>query len=106
MLTLLIVPAGFSLADGAEQWIGPKLGRVGRRRRAKDIHIARPSGAGNRLTVRHCEQSEPSSSSAAGLAIVTLDMTARIRRKGLTNRLPVIVTAMTAGFHPSKGDGP
>ena len=28
MLTLLIVPAGFSLADGLEKWLGPKLGRA------------------------------------------------------------------------------
>ena len=27
VLTLLIVPASFSLAVGVEQWIGPKLGR-------------------------------------------------------------------------------
>ncbi|MBY8826845.1 efflux RND transporter permease subunit [Hephaestia mangrovi] len=27
LLTLLIVPAGFSLAVGAERWIGPRLGR-------------------------------------------------------------------------------
>ena len=27
MLTLIIVPAGFTLADDMEQWIGPKLGR-------------------------------------------------------------------------------
>jgi multidrug efflux pump subunit AcrB len=28
LLTLLIVPAGFSLADGFERKIGPKLGRI------------------------------------------------------------------------------
>ena len=28
LLTLVIVPAGFSLADGIESWIGPKLGRL------------------------------------------------------------------------------
>jgi hypothetical protein len=28
MLTLLIVPAGFSLTDGAEKWLGRKLGRA------------------------------------------------------------------------------
>ncbi len=28
LLTLLIVPAGFSLADGFERWIGPRLGRM------------------------------------------------------------------------------
>ncbi|HMI18800.1 MAG TPA: efflux RND transporter permease subunit [Sphingomonas sp.] len=28
MLTLLIVPAGFSLADGAEKWMGRRLGKV------------------------------------------------------------------------------
>ena len=28
LLTLLIVPAGFSLADGIEKWLGPRLGRV------------------------------------------------------------------------------
>jgi multidrug efflux pump subunit AcrB len=28
LLTLLIVPAGFSLADGAERWLGPRLGRL------------------------------------------------------------------------------
>jgi hypothetical protein len=27
VLTLLIVPAAFSLADGLEKWIGPRLGR-------------------------------------------------------------------------------
>ncbi len=27
MLTLVIVPASFSLATGVEQWIGPKLRR-------------------------------------------------------------------------------
>jgi multidrug efflux pump subunit AcrB len=27
LLTLLIVPAGFSLAIGAEEWVGPRLGR-------------------------------------------------------------------------------
>ena len=27
MLTLLIVPASFSLAVGVERWIGPQLGR-------------------------------------------------------------------------------
>jgi multidrug efflux pump subunit AcrB len=40
MLTLLIVPAGFSLADGAEAWLGPKFGRV----LANDSHIG--TGAG------------------------------------------------------------
>jgi hypothetical protein len=28
ILTLVIVPAGFSLADGFEQWLAPRLGRV------------------------------------------------------------------------------
>ena len=28
LLTLLIVPAGFSIADGAEKWIGGKLGKA------------------------------------------------------------------------------
>jgi multidrug efflux pump subunit AcrB len=28
LLTLLIVPAGFSLADGAEKWLGQKLGKA------------------------------------------------------------------------------
>jgi multidrug efflux pump subunit AcrB len=28
LLTLLIVPAGFSLADGAEKWIGRRAGKV------------------------------------------------------------------------------
>jgi multidrug efflux pump subunit AcrB len=28
VLTLLIVPAGFSLTDGAEKWIGRRLGKV------------------------------------------------------------------------------
>jgi hypothetical protein len=34
------VPAGFSLADGAEAWLGPKFGRV----LANDSHIG--TGAG------------------------------------------------------------
>jgi multidrug efflux pump subunit AcrB len=40
MLTLLIVPAGFSLADGAEAWLGPKFGRV----LANDSHVGSGSG--------------------------------------------------------------
>jgi multidrug efflux pump subunit AcrB len=28
VLTLVIVPAGFSLADGFERWLGPKIGRM------------------------------------------------------------------------------
>jgi multidrug efflux pump subunit AcrB len=40
MLTLLIVPAGFSLADGAEAWLAPRFGRV----LANDSHIGTGSG--------------------------------------------------------------
>jgi len=28
VLTLLIVPASFSLADGFEKWLGPKFGKL------------------------------------------------------------------------------
>jgi hypothetical protein len=28
VLTLVIVPAGFSLADSFERWLGPKVGRL------------------------------------------------------------------------------
>ena len=41
LLTLLIVPAGFSLADGIESWIGPKLGRMLSTRRLETCRIRR-----------------------------------------------------------------
>jgi multidrug efflux pump subunit AcrB len=41
ILTLLIVPAAFSLADGFERWIGPKFSRL-LTTGGKDGHAARP----------------------------------------------------------------
>ena len=45
LLTLLIVPAGFSLADGVEKRVGPWIGR---RVLSYDPHLHREDAAGNR----------------------------------------------------------
>ena len=43
MLTLLIVPAGFSLADSAEKWLAPRIGRVLNEGDSAPHPIARPA---------------------------------------------------------------
>ena len=43
LLTLLIVPAGFSLADGAERWLGPRLGRALNSRDEPEAALPQPA---------------------------------------------------------------
>ncbi len=38
VLTLLIIPAGFTIVDDIEKWVGPRLGRVLTTRKAGDEH--------------------------------------------------------------------